>query len=328
MYGHSFITIEYTKLKEQLGNTMNLFKTIPLTAAQLTNESFDAGFMVDPDTAVDPAFSVDPDFSVPDYDVMIPSDDEDIDPDFSVMPPVYPDRPFPDRPFPDRPFPDRPYPDRPYPDRPIYPPFVPTPMPCLFCNNDQWVRGAIRFLNAATGYNAFTIYIDNRPVYSNLNFPELTRYQQVSQGYHTFAVVGNGYTYVRKSMYIGDGMATIAIINSSTGLDLTLIADTTCPMSNANACFRVCNLAYYSGAVNVALGNIYFNSVRFKQATSFSSMMSGSYTVHVSRSARPETTLLTTTISMRPRRIYTLYVLNWNPSSDAIQTLMVEDRRN
>ena len=49
--------------------------------------------------------------------------------------------------------------------------------------------------------------------------------------------------------------------------------------------------------------NVYFNSVRFKQAASFSSMMSGNYTVQVSRSARPETTLVTTTVSMRPRRI-------------------------
>lgn len=135
-------------------------------------------------------------------------------------------------PYPDGVIPDRPYPEGPaYP--PFYPPFFPTPMPCLFCNTNHWARGSIRFLNAATGYNAFTIYIDNRPVYSNLNFPELTRYQHISQGYHRFSVVGNGYTYVQKSMYVGDGMATIAVINSSTGLDLTSIADTTCPTPNA-----------------------------------------------------------------------------------------------
>ena len=111
-------------------------------------------------------------------------------------------------------------------------------------------------------------------------------------------------------------------------LDLISISDTTCPMSYSNACFRVCNLAYYSGAINAAIGNVYFDSVSFRQAASFSSMMSGNYTVHVSRSARPETTLVTTTVSMRPRRIYTLYILNWNPSPDTIQTLMVEDRRD
>ena len=274
---------------------MTQFETLPLSAAQADDEPVDPGFLV------------------PDYNTVIPPFDEDIDPDFSVMPPIYPDRPYP--------------PDRPFPDRPIYPPFIPTPMPCLFCNNNQWARGSIRFLNAATGYNAFTIYIDNRPVYSNLEFPELTRYQQITQGYHRFSIVANGYTYLQKSLYVGDGMATIAIINSDTGLDLTSIADTTCPTPNANACFRVCNLAYYSGPVNAVIGNVYFNSVNFKQAASFSSMMSGTYTVNVARSARPQVPLVTTTIPMRPGRIYTLYVLNWNTSPDTIQTLLVEDRR-
>ena len=282
---------------------MNQFKSLPLTAAQLSEDSMNPDVTSNQNFSVDPDFLIDPDFSVPDYDVIVPPFDDDIDPDFSVMPPYYP-------------------------DRPIYPPINPTPMPCLFCNNNQWQRGAVRFLNAATGYNAFTVYIDNRPVSWNLNFPELTSYERISQGYHTFTIASNGYTYLRKSLYVGDGMATIAIINSSRGLDLTSIPDTTCPMSGSNSCFRVCNLAYYSGAINAAIGNVYFNSVRFKQAASFSSMMSGNYTVQVSRSARPETTLVTTTVSMRPRRIYTLYILNWNPSPDTIQTLMVEDRRD
>ena len=34
---------------------------------------------------------VDPGFTYPDTDVVIPSPDEEIDPDFSVMPPYYPD---------------------------------------------------------------------------------------------------------------------------------------------------------------------------------------------------------------------------------------------
>ena len=90
----------------------------------------------------------------------------------------------------------------------------------------------------------------------------------------------------------------------------------------------MCNLAYYSGPINASLGNIYFNSINFSQVTSFSPMASGSYTLRVARSARPETALITTSVNLNPRRIYTLYVLNWNPSLDTIRTLLVEDRRN
>lgn len=291
---------------------MNEFISLPLTAAQVTNGQMN----IDPDFSVmQPANGIDPGFSVipqpddidPGFSVMPQPDD--IDPDFSVVPPVYPiDPDFSVMP-------------------PVYPVIRPN-TPCLFCNNTQWIRGAIRLLNAVAGYQAFTVFIDGRPVARNFNFPEITQYRQLAQGYHVFTVMGNnGYTYVRKSMYVGDGMATVAIINAPAGLDLTMIADTTCPAGSNSACFRVCNLAYFSGPVNASIGNVYFNAVNFNTAASFSSIRSGNYTLNVSRSARPENTLVSTPVTLNRRRIYTAYVLNWNPSPDTIQTLLVEDRR-
>lgn len=251
-----------------------------------------------------PEEPIDPGFSVPDTEIIAPPPDNVIDPDFSVMPPVYP----------------------------VIPPFIPSPppvIPCLYCNNNQWIRGGIRLLNAATGYNAFTVLIDGRPVSLRLSFPEITQYRQISQGYHNFTVMGtNGYTYLRKSLYVGDGMATVAIINAPNGLDLTIIEDTACPTNFNSACFRICNLAYYTGPVNAAMGNVYFNAVNFNSATSFSPFEAGNYTLNVSRSVRPEIPLVTTQVTLNRRRIYTAYVLNWNTSPDTVQTLLVEDRRN
>lgn len=301
---------------------MKEFNSSHYNAAQITDEPIDPGFSVPDqgttippaDGVIDPDFSVtpprppiDPDFSVnppvppidPDFSVNPPGP---IDPDFSVVPPVYP----------------------------INPPFIPNPgIPCIFCNNNQWIRGGIRLLNAATGYNPFTVFINNRQVSTGLNFSEITQYRQIPQGYHSFTITGpNGYVYLRKSIYIGDGMSTVAIINSSGGIDLTTIEDKACPASNTSACFRLCNLAFYTGAVNANLGNVFFNAVNFNEVTSFSQFESGNYTLNVSRSARPETVLVTSLITLNPRRIYTAYVLNWNPSTDTVQTLLVEDRRS
>lgn len=278
---------------------MNKFVTLPLTAAQV------------------PEPAIDPDFSVPDTEIIVPPPDTVIDPDFSVPPPI--DNIDPDFSVPP-------------PIYPVVPPYIPTPspvIPCLFCNNNQWIQGAIRLLNAATGYNPFSVLIDNQPVSIGLRFPELTQYRQISQGYHVFTVTGaNGYTFIRKSLYVGDGMATVAIINAPNGLDLTVIEDTACPTSYNSACFRVCNLAYFTGAVNAAMGNVYFNAVNFNNATSFSPFEAGNYTLNVSRSIQPETPLVTASITLNRRRIYTAYVLNWNTSPDTVQTLLVEDRRN
>lgn len=109
-------------------------------------------------------------------------------------------------------------------------------------------------------------------------------------------------------------MATVAVINAPTGLDLTVIKDTACPTNYNSACFRLCNLAYYSGPVNAAMGNVYLNAVSFNSVTSFSPFTAGRYALTVSRSARPEIPLVTTPITLTQRRIYTAYVLNWNPS--------------
>lgn len=123
---------------------------------------------------------IDPDFTSPDYGMAVPPYEEPVDPDFSVMPD--------------------------------------TGVPCVFCNNHQWVHGAVRLLNAAAGYNPFTVLIDNQLAYTGLESPEITEYRQIPQGYHIFSVIdANQNTYFQKSMYVGDGMATIAIVNSAGG---------------------------------------------------------------------------------------------------------------
>lgn len=284
---------------------------------------------------------------------------DEIDPDFSVMPPVFPTMPSvpsepsvthrpPARPFPQGPatpvppiYPPRP-PVRPFPQGPAVPvppifppapcvncPVFPVPgAPCLFCSSNQRVYGSIRMLNGAAGYNAFNVHIDNQPAFYGFEFAEVTPYRQLTQGYHTFSVMDtNGYVYLRKSLYVNDGMATIAIVNDAGGLDLTSIADTACPAGYNSSCFRVCNLAYFSGPVNVAISNIMFSAVGVGQAASFSRISSGGYNLTVARSARPGNTLINTNIFLNPNRIYTLYVLNWNQSADAVRTLLVEDRR-
>ena len=54
---------------------MNQFKSLPLTAAQLSEDSIIPEVSSTENLSVDPDFLVDPDFSVPDYEVMVPSYD-------------------------------------------------------------------------------------------------------------------------------------------------------------------------------------------------------------------------------------------------------------
>lgn len=253
---------------------------------------------------------IDPGFTYPDMNVPAtpPSDDTVIDPGFSVTPnnPGFPG------------------------NRPPVITVIPQPIrPCLFCSSNQWLPSAVRFLNAAVGYNAFTIYVGSLLVYTGLEAAEITRYTRVNPGFQTVTIqAANGYVFLQKSVYFGDGMSTVAIVNSGRTIDVTTISDTTCSTNAVSACVRACNLASYSGSVNVMIGSIIYSPVEFKQVTSFSNVRSGNYPLRVARSLRPGTTLVNTDVNLNANRIYTVYVMNWNTSPDAVQTLLVEDRRN
>lgn len=200
---------------------------------------------------------------------------------------------------------------------------------CRFCNFNQWMPAGIRVLNAAVNYNPFSVSIGSNTIASSLDQGSITRYNQVNQGYQTITLSGpNGYIYVQKQVYIGDGMTTIAIINTVSGLDLLEIPDSACATNAFSSCIRVANLASYSGPVNVKLGNVIFSSIPFRDVTSFSRVTSGSYNAQISRPQNPGNMLLSVPVNLNSNRIYTLYLMNWNPSADAIQTLLVEDRRS
>lgn len=200
---------------------------------------------------------------------------------------------------------------------------------CRFCNFNQWMPAGVRVLNAAVNYNPFSVSVGNTNMASSLDQGAITRYSQVNQGYQTVTLSGaNGYIYLQKQVYIGDGMTTIAIVNAASGLDVIAISDTACATNSLSACIRVANLAYYSGPINVGLGNLVFSSVPFRDVTSFSRVTSGNYTARISRPQNPGNILLSIPVNLNANRIYTLYLMNWNPSADAIQTFLVEDRRS
>ncbi len=201
--------------------------------------------------------------------------------------------------------------------------------PCYNCTATSF--GRVRILNASTGYQPFYVYLGNWMVASSLGNGDITGYVQSASGTQTVTVSGaNGYVYIQKTVQVRSSASmTIAIINTASGLDIMEISDISCNAPSGSSCLRVCNLAYASGAVNVTLPNAFmsFTNTQPGNAGSFSRLQSGTYSVNVARSARPAVNLLSTFINLNPNRIYTLYVMNWNPSPDTIRILLVEDMR-
>lgn len=208
--------------------------------------------------------------------------------------------------------------------------------PCRFCNPTNARTGYVRFLNAATGYNPFVIFINENMFSSSLNFAEVTDYERVSVGTQVVTIMGeNGYIFVQKQVEVRNNeYMTIAIINTESGLDIQVIGDNGCDRGSNMACIRAANLAYNSGALNVVVGNqqVTFLNLRYRAVADFESIWPGLYIYTVSRNMTARfpgfggNVLLSAALNIQRNRNYTIYLLNWKrDSADSIKAMIVED---
>lgn len=147
-----------------------------------------------------------------------------------------------------------------------------------------WVRpgsSRVRLLNAAYNYPALQITIGGSRFASRLGYAAVTGYGRVPAGYQTVTVAApNGRVYLRKSMpFQVNGLTTIAIINTAGGLDLLQIPDSCCSPGNGLSSFRVGNLAYNSGPLDVLMsdGRVVYSDLRFKEVAAFRRIAPGTY---------------------------------------------------
>ena len=203
--------------------------------------------------------------------------------------------------------------------------------PCRFCNNGSNRVGVVRFLNAASDYNPFQVYINSNLFVNPLNYSEVTEYEKVSSGMQTVSVLGeNGYIYIQKQVMVSQNQTiTIAIINTSSGLDLEVIRDIACSKPLQAGCIRVCNLAVNAGSLNVVIGQRYitFNNVEYMDVTEFKTIWPRDYNFYISRTnMNARNAILSATLSIEMNVSYTMYLFHWNlASSDAIRALIVAE---
>ena len=217
--------------------------------------------------------------------------------------------------------------------------------PCKFCKNGNTQYGVIRFLNAASGYNPFMVYVNADLFVNSLNTAEVTEYEKISSGMQTVSILAeNGYIYIQKQIMVPQNQVmTVAIINTESGLDLLVINDQSCKKVLQAGCIRACNLSVNSGPLNIVIGQRYitFTNVAYTDVTDVKNIWPGDYNYYVSKS-RMNTmnamnamninpylngnVILASTLSIEMNVSYTIYLFNWDLSSpEAIRALIVEE---
>lgn len=205
--------------------------------------------------------------------------------------------------------------------------------PCYNCTTSSSL-GRVRILNASSGYPPFNVSLGNWRIGEQLDNGDLTSYVQASSGFQTVTVSGtNGYIYIQKMITIRSGSAsTVAIINTSTGLDLLEISDLSCNGPSGTTCIRACNLSPDLGPFDVALenrGNSYrtFTNVRFQEVTPFSSFAAGWYSIYVFRTNafNNSNAIAAASASLKAGKSYTLYMFNDPPNTGGLRTLILSN---
>ncbi|MCM1184428.1 MAG: DUF4397 domain-containing protein [Roseburia sp.] len=207
---------------------------------------------------------------------------------------------------------------------------------CRLYDRNDTQFGSIRVLNAVCGYNPFVVFIGECLFSAGLGFGELSAYERIAARAHVITLMGdNGYIYLQKPFQLRNGEnATLAVINTESGLDIELIADSSCGRSPDTACIRAANLSYNNGMLSVVIGNHYvnFNGLQYRSVSNFKPIWGGYYTYSVMQSLTARypgfgnTVLLASYLNLRNDRRYTIYLLNWRrDDSDAIRVIIVEE---
>ena len=205
--------------------------------------------------------------------------------------------------------------------------------PCYNCTTSSSL-GRVRILNASSGYPPFNVSLGNWRIGEQLDNGDLTSYVQASSGFQTVTVSGtNGYIYIQKMITIRSSSAsTVAIINTSTGLDLLEISDLSCNGPSGTTCIRACNLSPDLGPFDVALenrGNSYrtFTNVRFQEVTPFSSFAAGWYSIYVFRTNafNNSNAIAAASASLKAGKSYTLYMFNDPSNTGGLRTLILSN---
>ena len=160
----------------------------------------------------------------------------------------------------------------------------------------------------------------------------------------------NGRVYLRKTIpFQANSDSTVAVINTASGLDLLQIADRCCPPSNGWSSFRVVNLAYNSGPLDVIMsdGRVVYSDLRFKEAAAFKRIVPGTYQFFYADTnlspmppSLPVETLDSAWLGVYPPYetfgslyldvagggIYTVYLLQNGTGRNNIQNLILVDR--
>ena len=126
------------------------------------------------------------------------------------------------------------------------------------------MKGKIRLLHAAAGAKAVDIYVDGKILVSNLNFSEITKYEEITPGKHEFKVFPAGKStnplFVDTYEIIPNEVVTMSAVLLESTLTLFALKDNAPKGTNTLSFFSI--ILYFWNISNPFFTNILFSSIK------------------------------------------------------------------
>ena len=184
----------------------------------------------------------------------------------------------------------------------------------------------LRVFHAAPQAPAVDVYINEKLVFSNLQFTQFSSYVKLKEGEYRIDIFQTGtmvQPIISGSLDLDEGqMLTIAAIGNLDDLSLLVINDNADKKASSKvSSFRVVHLSPNTPAVDILVNNkILVENLAFKQNTSYVDIAPGSYNIEAVLNSNKELVLVFGAM-LKANRIYTIYIVGESPNLRAIQSV-------
>ncbi|MGL4773814.1 MAG: DUF4397 domain-containing protein [Clostridium sp.] len=201
----------------------------------------------------------------------------------------------------------------------------------LFRETLPKLKGNLRFLHASPNAPNVDIYADGEPVATNLNFSDISKYNELAPGQHKIQIFKSG-TYdtpllSEEYLVIPGTHFTLAVILLESTIELLTLKDANISGKTEGSFIRFINLSPSAPLLSLSLptGDVLFNSVEYIETTGYYPLSAGIYNFVVSASNASVFSKYIKNMNLKPGDFTTIYILGQFKTAPKIGYLSVLD---
>lgn len=196
-------------------------------------------------------------------------------------------------------------------------------MDCIKLENDSSLA---RIFHASKEGPPVDVYINDKLVFSNIEFKNFSKYIKLKEGNYRVDVYEYEKTekpLLNQTVQINPNeVYTISIVGDVGNLSLLVINDyVSKTMNDDYSSFRVINLSANGSPIDIVVdGDILFKDIGYKQGTIYADVKINEYNMKIIDS-KDDKTLLKFKSKFNPNKIYTLYLVGNKEGSNVIKSV-------